>query len=164
MSKLKKKKKDCLAVEKWCQVLATNRRGLVLTYGLWLIPSVSRERMLIKSQCHSLYPVYCTESCHQSRIWQKWEERSGEQEKLRSIHQCGWDLKNNGPIYLNRPWDPILAHKAASIKSLLVSARSLCINSPAYSQSIEARIAKIRKWLTTADSTFYHEKDQTYAK
>ena len=84
--------------------------------------------------------------------------------KVRSIHQCGWALKNNGPIYLNRPWGASLAHKTASIKSLLVSARSLCIKSPAYSQSIEARIAKIRKLLTTADSTFYHEKDQTCAR
>lgn len=56
---------------------------------------------------------------------------------------------------LNRPWDASLAHKTASIKSLLVSARSLCIKSPAYSQSIEARVQIRGCWHS---STFYHEK------
>lgn len=120
--------------------------------------------MLIKSQCHSLYPVYCTESLSPVQNMAEWRRGSGEQESKINYTNVAEPLKNNGPIYLNRPWMQARSQDSLYKKSLLVSARSLCIKSPAYSQSIEARIAKIQKLLTTADSTFYHEKDQTCAR
>ena len=109
--------------------------------------------ILIKSQCHrsleqilySLHPVCSTESCHQSRIWWEWEEGKQRTRKLRSIHQCGWNLKNNSPTYLKRLWDAVLTHKAASTMPLLVFARSLFTKFPAYSQSSRSQNCKDSK-------------------
>lgn len=112
--------------------------------------------MLIKSQCHSLYPVYCMNPVT-SPEYGRWRRQENKKSK---INTPMWlrALKNNGPTLLNRPWDASLAHKTASIKSLLSLCQSLCIKSLPTAKVIEARIAKIQKLLTTADSTFYHER------